>query len=258
MSADERPGFHEPRTISLGDLDLSVLVARELALFSDQYPGREMRVRVLSVQDNQLLVDGPKAGNLFESLVDQQVVVVQFTYKGELVGTRAKVRKGTGNRCSIILEGTIAPLTQRRFRRICLERPVRLAPFPMTTYARRNFSRLRWIDCRMVNFSSGGMLVEMGSMLDLQMFVLVHAAVGYAPFPPLILAQVKHLGGARSGRFMAGLEFVTAERSRTEIPTTTRQELPEVVFSYHTRDREHLNRRLQAWTPTETEHSDTR
>lgn len=258
MSETARPGFIEPRTISLGELDLSVLVARELALFSDQYPGREIRVRVLSVQERQLLVDGPKAGSLFESLIDQQVVVVQFTYKGELIGTRAKVRRGVNNRCSIILEESIAPLTQRRFRRIVLERPVRLAPFPMSTYARRNFSRLRWIDCRMINFSSGGMLVEMGSMLDPQMFVLVHAAVGYSPFPPLILAQVKHLANARSGRFQIGLEFVTAERCRSEIPTTTRLELPEVVFSYHARDREQLNRRLQAWTPSETENSEER
>lgn len=233
-------------------LDLSYLVGREINLFSDQCPGKEMRTRVVSITGRQMLVDGVGRQNAIENLVNNQHVVIQFPYKGQDVSVKAVLKRTAGGRCTFHLEEKVVPLSQRRHRRIDLATEVRLAPFPMSTFSRKNLARLRWIGTSTKNFSSGGVLLDVPGYLERDVYLLVNITLKDAVFPNLILAQVRHCHPGQENKYRVGVEFVTKEVAGRILPPTTARELPPVVFSYSVIDRERLNKMIQAWTPETT------
>ena len=234
----------------LGELlDLSYLVGREINLFSEQCPGKEMKTRVVSTTGRQMLVDGVGRQNALENLVNNQHVVIQFQYKGQDVSVKAILRRTAGGRCTFHLDEKVVPLSQRRHRRIDLTTMVRLAPFPMSTFSRKNLARLRWIGTSTQNFSSGGALLDIPGYLHRDVFLLMNLNLKQDTFPALILGQVRHCHPTADNKFRVGVEFVTKETANRILPQTIARELPAVVFSYSAVDRERLNKIIQAWTP---------
>ncbi len=254
MSADA-PSTNQGSVSITGELlDLSVLVGHEVSLYSDQFPGKPLRGRVLSCQDKQMVLDGGSRADALGNLVANQTVVLQFTYKGEAISLKAQLRKGTGGRCYFVLEDRVTPLSQRKFRRIDLHRLVRLAPFPKATFfAARTLAQLRWIETEMINFSSGGVLLSLPSFLERDVYLLVHIVLKGNVFPNLILAQVRHCFADEEGKFKGGLEFLVKEQCEKLLPPSTRKALPLAVFSYSAINREKLNKMLQGWTPAASE-----
>lgn len=247
----DSPSLFPNQTLSvLGELlDLSFLVGREINLFSDQCPGKEMRTRVVSITGRQMLVDGVGRQNAIENLVNNQQVVIQFSYKGQEVSVKAILKRTAGGRCTFHLDEKVVPLSQRRHRRIDLTTDVRLAPFPMSTFSRKNLARLRWIGTSTQNFSSGGVLLDVPGYLERDVYLLINLAIKDSVFPSLVLGQVRHCHSTGDNKFRIGVEFVTKEVAGRILPPTTARELPPVVFSYSVIDRERLNKVIQAWTP---------
>ncbi len=248
--SDQMPQLASQTVSILGELlDLSYLVGREINLFSEQCPGKEMRTRVVSITGRQMLVDGIGRQNALENLVNNQHVVIQFPYKGQDVSVKAILKRTAGGRCTFHIDEKVVPLSQRRHRRVELSTEVRLAPFPMSTFSRKNLARLRWIGTSTQNFSSGGVLLDVPGYLERDVYLLMNICLKESVFPSLILGQVRHCHPTQENKYRVGVEFVTKEVAGRILPPTTARELPPVVFSYSVIDRERLNKVIQAWTP---------
>lgn len=242
--------LHEHLEIDISVLDLSSLVGREIRLYSEQFPGKEIPTRVVMAQERELVIDNGSKSNLVENLVHGQSVILQFPYRGQAVSVKAALRRSTGNRCHLILDERVTPLSQRQFRRVPIACPVRMAAFPASTFRRKNLARLRWIETKLLNFSSGGALVAIPGYLERGVHVLVSVELGSNAFPPMVLGQVRHCYPIDSGAFHVGIEFVVSEVSRRSIPPATVRELPAIILSYDSRQRELLNKKVMAWTPS--------
>ncbi|MBI5266662.1 MAG: hypothetical protein HY851_05455 [candidate division Zixibacteria bacterium] len=228
-------------------LDLAELVGREIRLYTDQIPGKELRSKVLAVQDRQLQIFTGGPTSLIENLVNNQNVVLQYVYRGEELAVRARLRRAGGGKCYLHLEEKVTPLRQRRFRRVTLTRPVRLAVFPMNPTTRAGLGQLRWLATDSINFSAGGSMVALPSGLERRTYLLASMDIHDLDFPSLILCQVCHAHQSETGPFRTGLEFVTREQSTRVVPPERRRDLPGAIFDYSAEDREKLNRTIMEW-----------
>ncbi len=230
-------------------LDLSYLVGRDVGVFCDQFPGKELKGRVHSTQDRQLEIEGGSRQYQLDNLVNNQTVILQFPYKGQTVSVRALLRRTSGGRCLFLMEEKIVPLAQRRHRRIELRRSAKLAAIPMSTFVRTKLPHLRWLETTTVNFSSGGALIEIPSYLERGVHLLIHVDVKNNLLPMLVLAQVRHCYSTEGGKFSTGVEFVVKEIVPKTVPPTAAKELPAASLNYSVIDREKLNKVIQGWTP---------
>ncbi len=243
--------YREPQSVDVLRLDISHLVGHEISLYSEQFPGKEIPARVTSAHDRLLVVDGSASAAVIDNLVHGQTVIARLEYKGQKVSVRAQLKRTVGGRCQLHLDEKVTPLSQRQYRRINLEASVRLAAFPATTFVRKNLPRLRWIETQIVNFSSGGALIVVPGILERDIFLLLSITLTTDLFPPLIIGQVRHCFAAENGRFHSGIEFFISEKFKSQAAPANVHELPSVVLSYSSRQREQLNKRIQAWTPTQ-------
>lgn len=252
MVPEEQTNSVDNYGIPAPNLDLSILVGREIRIFTEQLPGKEILTRVVSVQDDHFVLDSGSRSDMVSNLVHGQTVVVQFPYKGQQLSVKAQFKRTTGGRHSLLLDRTIVPLSHRRFKRVELARTVKLAALPINSFLRRNLPRLRWVETSLRNFSSGGASVELPAQLEEDVYLLVSVDVNHQMFPPLVLAQVKHCYATESGHYHIGMEFIIREKGMSVVPPSTVRELPSVVMSYEARHREILNKKLMAWTPSDT------
>ncbi|HVP06964.1 MAG TPA: hypothetical protein VMS71_03905 [Candidatus Acidoferrum sp.] len=242
----------EPNGIPVPNLDFSTLVGREIRMFTEQVPGKEILVRVVSTHDGQFVLDSGPKWDMLNNLVHSQTVVLQVAYKGQQLSIKAQFKRTAGGRHVLMLDQTVTPLSHRRFVRIELIRPVKLAAVPMSSFVRKNLSRLRWLETNLRNFSSGGASVTLPGQLETGVFMLAAIEVEEPGFPPLILSQIRHSYPIENGQFMTGMEFIIREKYKALVPASTARELPSVVQSYEARHREALNKHLMARTPSDT------
>ena len=239
--------FHETEFPAI-QLELAELVGRDIKVFSEQMPGKELRSKVLAVQSQMIQIYSGGPANLIENLVNNQNVVLQCIYRGEELSIAARFKRLGGGKCHLYLEEKVKPLSQRRFRRVTLVRPVRLAAFPLNQSARQGKGHLRWIDTDTINFSSGGAMVALPSGLDRRSCLLMSLDLQDIKFPSLILATVCHAAQVDLGSFRTGVEFVVREQSVELLPQTRRRDLPGAVFDYSIADRDRLNREISTWS----------
>lgn len=228
-------------------LELAELVGREIKLFSEQMPGKELRSKVLATQDQLLQIFSGGPANLVDNLVNNQNVVMQCMYRGEELSIPARFKRLGGGRCHLYLEEKVTPLRQRRFRRVTLVRPVRLAAFPLNLNSRHGIGHLRWLETDTINFSSGGAMVALASGLERRSCLLMSLDLQDVKFPSLILAQVCHAHQVDMGPFHTGVEFVVREMSASVLPQERRRDLPGAVFDYSADDRDKLNQDIAEW-----------
>jgi hypothetical protein len=238
--------FHESEFEAI-KLELAELVGRDIKIFSEQMPGKELRSKALAVQNQMMQIYSGGAAGLIENLVNNQTVVLQCIYRGEELSIVAKFRRMGGGKCHLYLDEKVKPLRQRRFRRVTLVRPVRLAAFPLNQTARQGIGHLRWINTDTINFSSGGAMVALPSGLERRSCLLMSVDMHDIKFPSLILATVCHAAQVDLGPFRTGVEFVVREASTELIPLARRRDLPGAVFDYSSQDRQILNSDINTW-----------
>ncbi|HUV31675.1 MAG TPA: PilZ domain-containing protein [Acidobacteriota bacterium] len=243
QAADEDVGFSAIR------IDISRLVGREIKLFSEQFPGRELHAKVTSAYNQRISVDSGQDRGLIENLVSQQQVVAQFGYKGQEISVRARLIRTFGGKCQFVLDEDVVPLSQRRYRRVTLKRPVRLAPFPIASHSRRGLSSLRWMSTDSLNLSSGGIMIQLPSFLEQGVYLLMNVDWDVDFLPPLVLGQVKHCHSVDPGQFRIGVEFIVSELARQLFSPARRGALPGCLFGYTQLHRFKLNRKLAVLNP---------
>ena len=235
-----------PRSIQALRLDLSILVGNVISVYSDQFPGHVLETKVLSYVNRELLVNSGGSNGKIGNLVSRQQVVLQFPYKGQRIAVRAEFQRSKGGRCYFTLNEDVTPLAQRRFRRYPLVTSVDLASYPVNAFGKVELSRLRWLKTDTVNFSSGGALLTITSVLQEGTYLLMHFNLQEDWLPSLILAQVRHTYQVDHARFRTGVEFMVREVCNERVRHARLQELPPTVYSYRSNDRERLNQLLQA------------
>jgi hypothetical protein len=239
------------------NLDLSRLVGFRLKLFSQQFPGREIRARIVAAAGRSLTAESGPDHRTLDNLVNQQTVVLQFPYQRQEISIRARLRRSDGGRCFFDLEDTATPLFQRRFHRVDMRAKVTLAPFPAGGVLSRKLGKLRWMETDSVNFSAGGVLINVSAPLDPAARLIVSVDQEQFDFPKLILVKVRHSYMADDIHCRAGVEFVTRELSQRIFSPFQMKELPSALFSYSSSRREQLNRAVRDWDLTINRSTDT-
>jgi hypothetical protein len=212
-----------------------------------------MQTKVLAYTAKELQVNHAGAGGMIENLVSKQKVVLQFPYKGQLISVRADLRRSQGGRCYFVLSEQVVPLSQRRFYRMRLVRPVNLAPVPAASFAKFDVARLRWMRTDTVNFSSGGVMLNMSSFIQAGTFLLMHVEMADTELlPDLLLAQVRHCFQAELALYKVGVEFVVRESREKRLPAGRLRQLPSAALRYSAKAREQLNNNVRAWMQNNT------
>jgi len=242
-----KPAKAEP-TITALQLDLSRLVGRTIHVYSNQVPGKAMATKVLSYTARELLVSSAGGDGMIENLVSKQKVILQFPYKGQTISVRASLKRSQGGRCYFVMGDEVVPLSQRRFHRIRRICAVNLAPVPAASFGTFDVSRLRWMRTDTVNFSSGGVMLNMSSFIPEGTYMLLHVELPDTDLlPDLVLAQVRHCFQAELALYKVGVEFLVREACEKQLPAGKRRLLPSTALSYSAQAREQLNNDVRAW-----------
>lgn len=228
------------------NLDLMSLVGQPVTIFSKQFPGKPIQSQVVSAGVNRIRLVSDGHENILVNLVTSQMVIVQLLYRGELLSINARLQKTDGGQCNFIFEGSVVPLSQRKFVRVTRSCPVTMAAFSHQTITQRPLNKLPWFRTDTLNFSSGGALVRVPGFLENDLYVLMNIDVDYEDFPIMVLAQVRYCFSDKNSRPLAGLEFVVRELAEKKYTRTILKRLPEPVLSYTAPVREKLNRIIQA------------
>ena len=237
------------KTIEAKLLDLASMVGREIVIYCDQYPGKPLSTRVIMANNYSMAVDRGKSSGLIDELVNDQRVIMQFDYRGELVSVDAQLNRSPGGQCTLTLADKVVPLTRRRFRRYPIERLTRLAVFNAKTFDHHNLSRLRWIETKSLNISCGGMLLGMSSQIRSKTYFLLNIEMNSPEFPKFVIGQVRHSIHGEDGRYHTGIEFIVSEKKARHFSQFTIKELPEAFFEYTIPQRINVSKQLAAWKP---------
>lgn len=231
-------------TLTTADLDLSQIVGHTVWVFSEQLPGEPLETRAMDAHAGVISVDRSGANRRIDNLVHNQKVTIQFDYSGEKVSVRALFKRSEGGRCKMILDVHAIALTRRCFHRLDTVWSARLAPLPVASFRACKISTLRWLQTDTINFSSGGVLLELSAYLAPDTILLINFEQEIFDFPALVAGRVCHCHQRYAGRFLAGIEFIIDETKLLRLPPTTIKELPRVVFEYNAEKRIWLNNQI--------------
>jgi len=234
----------------IDQLDLSRLVGFQVRIFSKQFPGRELHARIVAVTGQRLIAESGSRNEAVDNLVNHQTVVLKFPYRGEEISVRARLQRSGAGHCAFDLESRATPLAQRRFHRLNLTYRVNLAPFPTAGLLNRRLERLRWMETTAVNFSAGGALLTVPTLLHSTVRLLLNIQQASFRFPSLVCAKVRHCYQYDEFNCRAGIEFVTKEQADRLFSSSQMSGMPPVVFSYTKARQETLNRAIREWDST--------
>ncbi len=223
---------------------MSDLVGSTIKIFSEQVPGKELKAEVTFAVANEITIASGGRNQLIENLVNGQRVVLQFAYRGQEISVKAKLKRTEGGRNHFIFDEVVTPLSQRRFTRLAIVKPVRLAVLPLSGFQADNLSRLRWMETTLINLSSGGVLASVPSSLVEETCLILNIVVKKIAFPELILGWVRHCYRDDEDEFRIGVEFLLDDEAKNLFSPSSRRQLPRSIFSYTRAHRDKLNKEL--------------
>lgn len=226
--------------------DFSLLVGHELTLFSEQFPGKPLKSKVILANDREITIDRSGGSGLVDNLVSNQKVTIRVPYKGQQVAVPATLKRSAGGTCKMILGDRVVPLLRRRFTRVVMSRLVKLAMVPVATFNPEKLARLRWLETVTINISPGGTLIDFSCCLESPTYLFMNIDLNEFSFPALVLGQVRYSLPVETGHFHVGVEFVVKETRHAHFPLATLKHLPRVVFEYSEAQRSELNNKLTA------------
>jgi hypothetical protein len=234
--------------------DFSLLVGKELTLFSEQFPGKPLKSKVILASEGELSIDRSGGSGLIDNLVSNQKVTMRVNYKGQQINVPATMKRSDGGKCRIIIGNKVVPLSRRRFTRVCLSRPVKLAIIPVSTFNRNKLERLRWLETVTISISGGGVLIDFSSSLEKPSYLFLNIDLAEFSFPALVLGQLVYSLPRDDDHFNIGLEFIIREAGKKHFSLTTLNEFPQVVFQYGKQERIELNNKITAWMQDNRQH----
>ncbi len=247
MTDPAAPEKQSTTSLDASCFDFSLLVGHELTLYSEQFPGKPLKSKVILASHREVWIDRSGGGGLIDNLVNNQKVIIQVEYKGQLVNVPSLLKRTQGGKCRILVGERVIPLTRRRFTRVELARPVKLAVIPLSTFNRNKLAHLRWLETMTVDISGGGALIDFSTHLESPTYLFLNIDLRDFSFPSLVLGQVLYSLPQETGHFHVGLKFITKEMKKNHFSLTLIKQFPQTVFEYGEKEQTQLNTKLTAW-----------
>jgi len=228
--------------IDLSLFDFSSLVGREVILFSEQFQGKPLTTRITFTSKGSLTIDKSGSNGAIDALVHNQPIVLQVEYKGQQIAVHAQLKRNSGGKCTVVLGEKVTPISRRRFFRALVQVPVKLAVLPASAFDVQKLAKLRWLETQSLNFSAGGVMIQLHSSLDSRTCLIVNVVPPGMAFPSLVLSRVRHCYPIEANLFHLGIEFLTKEAMLSSLPATTVRNLPSTVHEYNASSRIRLDR----------------
>ena len=221
------------------DIDQSALIGQEVRIKTEQFPGRLLDSRIVSVSSGNLVLDRSGSSGMINQLIGNQNIEVTIKYKGEPVVFTSLLSKPNEGRIQIPIAATIIPEARRQFVRVQLGLDVRLAFFDDSGISSTRLSKLRWFKTETVNVCGGGMLVEIPVNLTNEFFMILHMELDGFDVPVLMLGDIRHCR-AKDKNFYSGVEFIIKENYKERLPGVLIRNLPSKIFTFDSTLRKNL------------------
>lgn len=233
--------------------DLSSIVGREVLIISDRFEGKPLKSKVLLANESVLSLDRSGNNGLIDEFKNDDKLMIQFDFKNQRVSAEAVVARTAGGRCNIKLSSKIEPLLRRKFRRYQVSHEVNLAILPMINLTPSKINHLRWLKTDSLNFSSGGMLLNLPSSLNSKTFLLMNIESKELEFPRLIVSHVRYNLPQDNYTYHTGVQFITNENKAKHFSQITLNNFPKTAFEYSYKMQSDLEKSLQSEIPQKEE-----
>lgn len=223
------------------DIDFSELVGREIEMRTEQFPGKSLTSKVLSITGDNIVIDRSGPEGLIDNLIHNQEVEVLVNYRGEPVIFNSKIAIPSKGKLRIAVAEELFPVTNRKFERIEIHQEVRLTYFDDISIVTTRLNKLKWIETKTVNISGGGMLVEIPVNLTADFYMILNLGLEGVDLPDLMVGSVRHSRPAMASLFHIGVEFITRECYRQKLPKSLVRNLPQKLFEFDNKSRDNLD-----------------
>ncbi len=221
------------------DIDQSALIGQDVRIKTEQFPGRLLDSRIVSVSGGNLVLDRSGSSGMINQLIGNQNIEVTLRYKGEQVVFSSLLSKPNEGRIQIPIATTIFPEVRRKFVRVQFGLDVRLAFFDNSGISSTRLSKLRWFKTETVNICGGGMLVEIPINLTNEFFMILHMELDGFDIPVLMLGDIRHCQ-AENKNYYSGVEFIIKENYKKRLPGVLIRNLPPRIFTFDSIIRKNL------------------
>ncbi|KAA3637811.1 MAG: hypothetical protein DWP97_00090 [Calditrichaeota bacterium] len=243
-SAHEKSEKKEKEVQSNLKIELSSLVGHDILIISDQFVNTPLYSKVVLAQEGVLSIDRGGSNGMIDKLENDQVVLIQFSYKGQRIGTKATVTRSMGGRCNLTLHDCVTPLNRRMFKRYSHTVKVRCAILPAQNVDPTNFAKLRWITTESKNLSSGGILLPLSTQLTEHTKLILNIDYDKKEFPGIVIGEVRYALPAENFKYDTGIHFIVDEHKDKHFPTITLKRIPQKAFEYTTERRKLIDKIL--------------
>jgi c-di-GMP-binding flagellar brake protein YcgR len=213
-------------------IDYTILVGKNIHLITEQFPGIKLSTKIVSISDNNLVLDKSGSSGKIGQLIHRQNIMVQFEYKSEQVSFGSTIGTTSEGRIQIPLASNVNSLVRRKFIRFDLEKDVRLTFFDEPGIRSARLSKLKWIETSTVNVGGGGVLVVVPIALKKNDYVIMNFAFEKFELPHLILGRVCHGYRNSTKKIVAGIEFITRENAVRMLSPGLIRNLPQAALLF--------------------------
>ena len=227
------------------DIDYSILIGKKIKILTEQFPGQSLPTRIMSTNDNHLVLDKSGADGKISQLIRKQNINVQFEYKGQEISFISSIVTSTGGRILVPMVESVNPLVRRKFVRFDMDRAVRLTYFDEQNFISARLNKLKWFETILSNIGGGGLLTFMPSMPADDNFVLINIKIDDLELPPLVLGRVCHSYRNDKTEIVTGIEFITNENTGQIISSSLIRNLPEAIFQFENKTARNLVKYLE-------------
>ncbi len=225
-------------------VDFSHLVGRELRILTEQYPGKTLISRVVSVTDKSLVIDRSGSNGLVDQLVNRQNIEVHFENKGQPVVLFSRITVPREGKVEIPFDEKIVPLMRRRFIRHDYGRDLRLTYFDLDFVKTVRLNKLKWFETAMLNIGGGGLLINMPTHLSQEHYLILNIELEEFELPRLILGRVRHCHSDGHGN-LTGVEFIVQEEFKNVVQPELLKNLSGTLFQFDRKLQVDLARHLE-------------
>ncbi len=226
------------------NLELSILVGREMLVLSSQLDNKSLYTKVVMVHENIISLDRSGENSDLCQIDNDQTVVVQFDYKGQRLSSKAKLYRTISGRVNILLDENVVPLSRRMFKRYPYNGHVRCAILPVQRIIESDMSKLRWLEVKALNISSGGILLPIPSKITDKTFMLINIDYANKHLPSLLIGQVKHSQSINSFNYQLGIQFIINEQKENYFSSLVMKKIPPKAFDYTIKHRNRFDKFL--------------
>ncbi len=226
------------------DIEHSEIIGRELKIRTEQFPGKILDSKVIGISGDSLIIDRSGSSGLVNELINKQPIEVYLEYKGEPVVFSSTVATPRRGKLQIPIAENIYPEICRAFKRVKMEKDIRLTFFNDTCISTARLNKLKWIETKTVDIGGGGLMALLPVDLNGEYFLIIHLGFENLQIPNLVVGQVRHSRSNINKMYHAGVEFIIKENYKNKLPNVLIRNLPGGLFVFDDKCRKILENYL--------------